>query len=188
MRHGALLTALGLVATGCGGASAGAGSGAFASTPAAPSSEPSSFEEAVLALPPCDPSPWIDGEVPRLTAPFEGGGSDEAAAAGITVLPRIRNQEELTHALGREFVRIMVALDGVPAGTARFWLLVDARGEVAALEVAERTDYALLDAAGSRVALMAKMTPAVRSGCTVPVWVTYPVTFQRGRLRGGGGG
>lgn len=179
MRGGALLAALVVGASGCGGGSASPRAGSPTPGSTGPSA-PSSFEEAVLALSPCEPSPWIDGEVPRLTAPFEGGGSEAVAAAGITMLPRIRNQEELTDALGREFLRIMVALGGVPAGTARYWLLVDTNGEMAALEVAERTDYALLDAAASRVALQAKMTPAVRGDCTVPVWVLYPVRFQRG--------
>lgn len=130
-------------------------------------------------MPPvCDPAPWTGDDVPRLVAPFDADHDPAVEAAGLDAVPHLLNLDEVQRSLVAEFLPIMMQSDEVPTGDVRFWLLVDAGGRVRTVDLHEGSGDERLDAAARRVVRILALTPAVRGGCRVPVWVRYPIRFQ----------
>jgi hypothetical protein len=139
---------------------------------------------SVPGMPPvCDPKPWVDEDIPRLVAPFDAADDPAVEAAGLSAVPHLLNVEEVQRAMVEEFVGIMVKEDDVPPGTVKFWLLVDVDGGVDTVELDQGSGDDRIDGAARRVLRTLDLTPAVRGGCRVAVWVRYPF-----RLQIGGGG
>ena len=139
---------------------------------------------ATSGMPPaCDPMPWSGDDIPRLRVPFDASDDPAVAASGLSAVPTLLNEPEVRSALVEEFVSVMLDRDPVPTGIVRYWLLVGADGEIEAEEIAESSGDAGLDGVAERVVHLLALSPAVRGGCRVPVWVLYPVRFEaRGTL------
>lgn len=127
------------------------------------------------------PAPCPDGvqdSVGELTDPASG-------ASG----PRILNRSDVIQAIVREYPPSL--RDRGIGGTVSVWFFVDAFGAVQDTRIRSTSSYQDLDDAALRVAEVVQFRPAESDGCSVPVWVAYPLTFEvrrpttesQGRLR-----
>ena len=136
---------------------------------------------SMSGMPPvCSPPPWSGDEVPRLRVPFDAVEDPAVGAAGLSAVPSLLNEAEVQSALIEEFVPVVLDEDPVPEGIVRYWLLVGADGDVSDVERALSSGNDRVDQAADRVVRMLELTPAVRGRCRVPVWIHYPIRFERG--------
>ena len=134
---------------------------------------------AVPGMPPvCDPPPWSADALPRLRAPFDVSDDPGVAAAGLSAVPHLLNEAEVQSALVEEFIPLVMESDQVPEGTIGHWLRVGVDGRVEGVELQESSGVAEIDEAAGRVVRTLELTPAVRGGCRVAVWVFYPIRLQ----------
>jgi TonB family protein len=94
----------------------------------------------------------------------------------FTSPPRLRNGDEISRALEREYP-VLLRTSGV-SGTVKVWFHVDADGVVQETVVGETSGFASLDAAALRVARDMKFTPALNGRDNVAAWVSLPIRFS----------
>lgn len=94
----------------------------------------------------------------------------------FTVAPSILNREEVVRALASEYPEALRAA-GV-AGTARLYFFIDDEGQVKEVRLDRSSGNEALDQAALRVARVYRFTPALNRDKKVPVWVSFPITFQ----------
>jgi TonB family protein len=95
-----------------------------------------------------------------------------------TLKPELKNAEEVRRQLTESYPPLLRQA-GI-AGAATYWLLIDRTGEVRKVELFRSSGYEALDAAGSRVALSMRFSPAQNRDRPVDVWVQIPVNFVAG--------
>jgi protein TonB len=93
-----------------------------------------------------------------------------------TVGPEITNRSDVQRALEREYPPLL--RDAGIGGTVKVWFFIDENGRVQDTRVSESSGHTQLDEAALKVADMMRFTAALNRDKKVPVWVTFPITFQ----------
>ena len=104
------------------------------------------------------------------------GSNDAVPFTPYTVAPMLRNPEDVTRALRREYP--VNLRDAGIGGTVALLVHIDVDGRVTESRVGETSGYAALDAAALRVADVMRFRPAMNRDQRVAVWISMPVTFQ----------
>lgn len=94
----------------------------------------------------------------------------------VDVLPYIRNRDEVTRALAREYPPLF--RDAGIGGTTRLWFYVDETGKVIRTQVHTPSAHRPLDEAALRIAHLYEFAPALHRDKPVAVWVSLDVTFR----------
>ena len=93
-----------------------------------------------------------------------------------TVSPDLINRPEVASALQKEYPPVL--RDAGIGGTARIWFFIDENGRVQDTRLQQSSGHAQLDEAALRVADLMRFTAALNRDQKVPVWVTFPITFE----------
>lgn len=94
----------------------------------------------------------------------------------FTEAPSIRNREEVISAMARSYPPLL--RDAGIGGTVRVWFFINDQGIVEQVRLDESSGHEALDEAALNVAGVYAFEPAKNDGKDVPVWVTFPITFQ----------
>ena len=105
----------------------------------------------------------------------------EELAAGptftpFTVAPSIKNRREVVEAMERAYPPLLRGA-GV-GGTTIVYFFINETGEVESTRLSRSSGHPALDDAALRVADVYDFTPALNGSRIVPVWVSFPITFQ----------
>ncbi|HKJ01340.1 MAG TPA: M56 family metallopeptidase [Longimicrobiales bacterium] len=117
------------------------------------------------------PEPAPSPPASELTDPASG-----PVFTPFTVAPSIVNRQEVIAAMVREYPSELRE-QGI-GGTVRVYFLVDDDGTVARSIVDRSSGNTALDEAALKVASVYRFTPALNKDKKVPVWVSFPLTFQ----------
>lgn len=119
---------------------------------------------------------------------FPGGPEAQPAARSVEELrheptftpftnaPSITNREEVIEAMIREYPPLL--RDAGVGGTVNVYFFIDEEGRVANLQINESSGHPALDEAALAVAGVYAFEPARHGDEKVPVWVSFPITFQ----------
>jgi protein TonB len=115
--------------------------------------------------------PELSAEAPLATDPAQG-----PVFTPYAVGPEILNRTEVQHALEEGYPPLL--REAGIGGTAAVWFFIDTEGRVQDTRIRTSSGHAPLDAAALRVAGTVRFAPARQGERAVPVWVTFPITFQ----------
>ena len=102
--------------------------------------------------------------------------SAEPQFTPYTVAPSILNRDEVVQAMGREYPPLL--RDAGVGGTVRMYFFIDQDGRVQDRRVDVSSGHAAIDDAALAVAEVYEFSPALNRDQKVPVWVSFPITFQ----------
>ena len=125
------------------------------------------------------PTTFEDNAVEDLPPPPSEVGSDISAAPTFTpytVAPSILNRDEVVRAMVREYPALL--RDAGIGGTVRVYFFIDESGNVRDTRIDQSSGHAALDDAALKVADIYRFSPALNRDKQVPVWVSFPITFQ----------
>jgi protein TonB len=126
------------------------------------------------------PTTFEDNPVEDLPPPPTGSGDVDIGAqptfTPYTVGPEITNRTEVQRALEREYPPLL--RDAGIGGTVTVWFFIDEEGRVQDRRLQESSGHSQLDEAAMDVATVMRFTAALNRDKKVPVWVTFPITFQ----------
>jgi TonB family protein len=111
-------------------------------------------------------------ESPRSAVDLNAG----PAFTPFTVAPSITNRTEVIEAMEAEYPPLLRGA-GI-GGTVRLYFFISAEGVVEDIRVDQSSGHPALDQAAMRVGGIYDFTPALNKDEQVPVWVSFPVTFQ----------
>ena len=114
-----------------------------------------------------------------LPPPPEESGGDLSAAptfTPFTVAPEIQNRNEVIRAMEREYPPLL--RDAGIGGTVRVYFFIDETGRVQDFRIDQSSGHQALDQAALNVAEVYQFSPALNRDQRVPVWVSFPITFQ----------
>jgi len=105
----------------------------------------------------------------------------EEVAAGptftpFTVAPSITNRDEVVRAMEKEYPPLL--RDAGIGGTVKVYFFIDETGRVRDTRVDQSSGHQALDEAALKVASVYRFSPALNRDQKVPVWVSFPITFQ----------
>jgi len=95
----------------------------------------------------------------------------------FTVAPVIANRQEVVTALESAYPPLL--RDAGIGGRVVVWFYINELGQIDDTRIAESSGHPALDDAALRVASVYEFTPARNREEPVPVWVSFPITFQR---------
>ena len=104
-----------------------------------------------------------------------GAGAEKAEDPVAVISPVLDNQREMASILEQEYPSELVGT-GTNA-TVRLRLFISDQGEVERSVLSEGSGTVAVDRAAMRVAYRLRFRPAIRAGCTVAVWVDFPIGF-----------
>ena len=126
------------------------------------------------------PTTFEENPVEDLPPPPDEGGdrdlSDQPTFTPFTVAPSIQNQREVVRAMEREYPPLL--RDAGIGGTVRVYFFIDEQGVVQDTRVDQTSGHQALDDAALKVANLYRFSPALNRDKRVPVWVSFPITFQ----------
>lgn len=125
------------------------------------------------------PTTFEDNPVEDLPPPPDAQTSDLAAAptfTPFTVAPSIQNRDDLVRAMARAYPQLL--RDAGIGGTVRVYFFIDEEGVVQDYRIDQSSGHAALDEAALSVASVYRFSPALNRDKHVPVWVSFPITFQ----------
>ena len=125
------------------------------------------------------PTTFEDNPVEDLPPPPEETATDLASAptfTPFTVAPSIQNRSEVVRAMEREYPPLL--RDAGIGGTVRVYFFIDETGQVQDTRVDQTSGHQALDDAALAVASIYRFSPALNRDKQVPVWVSFPITFQ----------
>jgi len=125
------------------------------------------------------PTTFEDNPVEDLPPPPEDAGTDVSAAptfTPFTVAPEILNRNEVVRAMEREYPALL--RDAGIGGRAVVWFFIDENGSVQDTRIQESSGHQALDDAALNVADVYRFSAALNRDKKVPVWVSFPITFQ----------
>ena len=102
--------------------------------------------------------------------------SKEPTFTPFTVAPRILNRDEVVAAMTREYPPLL--RDAGIGGSVKVFYFIDAQGIVQATRIDQSSGNEALDQAALSVASIYRFSPALNRDQPVPVWVSFPITFQ----------
>jgi TonB family protein len=94
----------------------------------------------------------------------------------FTKAPSIVNRSEVVRAMEDAYPPLL--RDAGIGGTARIYFFIEDDGTVGRTVVDESSGHPALDQAAMAVADVYRFTPALNREEPVPVWVSFPITFQ----------
>lgn len=154
--------------------------------PSAPGDEvviPPLPEEALARLredpvvPPTGEAPgWVP---PRLEGEGRPSVEDGPTFTPFTVAPSILNRLDVVAAMEREYPPLL--RNAGVSGTVRVYFFIDQEGRVQDKRIDRSSGHEALDDAALRVAGVYRFSPAMNRNQEVPVWVSFPITFQSTR-------
>ena len=94
----------------------------------------------------------------------------------FTVAPSIANRSDVIHAMEAEYPPLL--RDAGIGGTVKVYFFIDENGRVEDTRIDQSSGHPALDEAALKVASVYHFTPALNRDQKVPVWVSFPITFQ----------
>jgi protein TonB len=143
--------------------------------PATPVIATTSIDEDITIA----PTTFEENPVEDLPPPPEEKGTDLSAAptfTPFTVAPSILNRNDVIRAMEREYPPLL--RDAGIGGTVRVYFFIDEQGEVQDNRIDQSSGHQALDDAALKVASIYRFSPALNRDKKVPVWVSFPITFQ----------
>jgi TonB family protein len=129
------------------------------------------------------PTTFDDNPVSDLPPPPSDVGSTDISAAPTftpyTVAPRILNVDEVQRAMVREYPALL--RDAGIGGTVRVYFFIDENGQVGDRRIDQSSGHQALDDVALAVAQVYRFSAAMNRDRVVPVWVSFPITFQVAR-------
>jgi protein TonB len=125
------------------------------------------------------PTTFEENPVEDLPPPPGEAQTDLSAAptfTPFTVAPSIQNRAEVVRAMEREYPALL--RDAGIGGTVLVYFFIDENGRVVDFQVNESSGHQALDDAALAIADIYRFTPALNRDKKVPVWVSFPITFQ----------
>ena len=116
-----------------------------------------------------------DGSIASVPA-SERDLSETPTFTPFTVAPSIMNRTEVVQAMEEAYPPLLRSA-GI-GGTVRVYFFIDGEGDVVKTQIDESSGHAPLDEAALRVASVYRFSPAMLRQKAVPVWVSFPITFQ----------
>ena len=115
----------------------------------------------------------------EIPPPPEEKQQDLAAAptfTPFTVAPSILNRDDVIRAMEREYPPLL--RDAGIGGTVRVYFFIDENGQVQDTRIDQSSGHQALDDAALKVAGIYRFSPALNRDKKVPVWVSFPISFQ----------
>ncbi|MEJ2202768.1 MAG: energy transducer TonB [Gemmatimonadota bacterium] len=125
------------------------------------------------------PTTFEENPVEELPPPPEEEVADLSAAptfTPFTVAPSILNRSDVVRAMEREYPPLL--RDAGIGGTVRVYFFIDENGTVQDTRIDQTSGHQALDDAALKVADIYRFSPALNRDKKVPVWVSFPITFQ----------
>jgi protein TonB len=125
------------------------------------------------------PTTFEENPVEDLPPPPDEQATDLSAAptfTPFTVAPSIQNRAEVVRAMTREYPALL--RDAGIGGTVLVFFFIDEEGRVQDVRVNESSGHQALDDAALAVADIYQFSAALNRDKKVPVWVSFPITFQ----------
>jgi periplasmic protein TonB len=125
------------------------------------------------------PTTFEDNPVEDLPPPPEETATDISASptfTPFTVAPSIQNRSEVVRAMEREYPPLL--RDAGIGGTVRVYFFIDENGRVQDRRIDQSSGHQALDDAAMSVAEIYQFSAALNRDKKVPVWVSFPITFQ----------
>ncbi len=125
------------------------------------------------------PTTFEENPVEDLPPPPEEQAADLSAAptfTPFTVAPSILNRNDVIRAMEREYPPLL--RDAGIGGTVRVYFFIDENGTVQDTRIDQSSGHQALDDAALEVAGIYRFSPALNRDKKVPVWVSFPITFQ----------
>jgi len=125
------------------------------------------------------PTTFEENPVDELPPPPEERATDLSAAptfTPFTVAPSILNRNEVVRAMEREYPPLL--RDAGIGGTVRVYFFIDENGTVKDYRIDQSSGHQALDDAALAVADVYRFSAALNRDKKVPVWVSFPITFQ----------
>jgi protein TonB len=125
------------------------------------------------------PTTFEENPVEDLPPPPEEAAVDISSAptfTPFTVAPSILNRSEVVRAMEREYPPLL--RDAGIGGRAVVYFFIDEDGRVQDFRISETSGHQALDDAALKVANIYRFSPALNRDKQVPVWVSFPITFQ----------
>ena len=125
------------------------------------------------------PTTFEDNPVEDLPPPPQEAATDISAAptfTPFTVAPSIQNRNDVVRAMEREYPPLL--RDAGIGGTVRVYFFIDEEGRVGDRRIDQSSGHQALDDAAMSVAEIYQFSPALNRDKKVPVWVSFPITFQ----------
>ena len=104
------------------------------------------------------------------------GAREEPSFTPFTTAPSIENRMEVVQAMAREYPPLL--REAGVGGTVRVYFFINAEGEVERTRLDQSSGHEALDQAALRVAGVYRFEPALNGDEPVPVWVSFPISFQ----------
>ena len=130
------------------------------------------------AVPVIEELPVLERQLPLLPppAPEKRDLQKEPTFTPFTVAPSITNRQAVVQAMQEAYPPLL--RDAGIGGTILVYFFIDADGDVEDVRINESSGHPALDDAALRVADVYRFTPARNRDELVPVWVSFPITFQ----------
>jgi protein TonB len=125
------------------------------------------------------PTTFEDNAIEDLPPPPSDVATDISAAPTFTpytVAPSILNRDEVVRAMVREYPALL--RDAGIGGTVRVYFFIDEGGQVRDTRIDQSSGHQALDEAALAVADVYRFSAALNRDKKVPVWVSFPITFQ----------
>jgi protein TonB len=125
------------------------------------------------------PTTFDDNPIEDLPPPPTDVATDISAAPTFTpytVAPSILNRDEVARAMVREYPALL--RDAGIGGTVRVYFFIDENGQVQDTRIDQSSGHVALDEAALAVADVYRFSAALNRDKKVPVWVSFPITFQ----------
>jgi protein TonB len=125
------------------------------------------------------PTTFEENPVEELPPPPEEQATDLSSAptfTPFTVAPTIQNRTEVIRAMEREYPPLL--RDAGIGGSVRVFFFIDENGSVQDYRIDSSSGHQALDDAALAVADVYLFTAALNRDKKVPVWVSFPITFQ----------
>lgn len=126
-----------------------------------------------------EPTTFEANPIEDLPPPPEEAETDLSAAptfTPFTVAPSILNRNEVVRAMEREYPPLL--RDAGIGGQVRVYFFIDENGTVQDTRIDQSSGHQALDDAALAVADVYRFSAALNRDKQVPVWVSFPITFQ----------
>jgi protein TonB len=125
------------------------------------------------------PTTFEENPVEDLPPPPEEAATDISSAptfTPFTVAPTILNRQEVVRSMEREYPPLL--RDAGIGGTVLVFFFIDENGQVQDTRINESSGHQALDDAALAVSEVYRFSAALNRDKKVPVWVSFPITFQ----------
>jgi protein TonB len=125
------------------------------------------------------PTTFEENPIEDLPPPPDEAETDLSAAptfTPFTVAPSILNRNDVIRAMEREYPPLL--RDAGIGGQVRVYFFIDEQGSVQDYRIDQTSGHQALDDAALAVADVYRFSAALNRDKKVPVWVSFPITFQ----------